>query len=162
MKRKVLFAIAAFFCFFMVNAQAQSSFHNLVDNRALEYIGKMAHPAQTILDYDITGSSSSYIDVNIKFESLMRSYWEPYRINLRRFLGETYPYSIVRKRAVSIYEPFLAIDILSSVFQNIARWAGYSKSDHDNAIRALYGVSETELSKEQKAAIMLMSYLVED
>jgi hypothetical protein len=159
MKRKVLFAIAAFFCFFMVNAQAQSNFRYYIDSDAMEYIGKMAHPAQTILGSEITRSSSSSIDINIRFESLMRSYWEPYRINLRTYNGVPYVYSIVRTRAVSIYEPFLAIDVLSSVFRNIARWAGYSVSDSADAIRALYGVSESELSKEQKAAIMLMNYL---
>jgi hypothetical protein len=144
----------------MVNAQAQSRFRSLIDEDAMEYIGKLFHPAQTVLNAEVTKSTSTYIDVNIKFESLMRCYWEPYRINLRQYQGKSYAYSIIElKKLVSVSPQWIPIDVPESVFKDIARWAGYSESDHDNAIRALYGVSESELSNGQKAAILLMNHL---
>ena len=162
MKRTVLFlAIAALFCF-TVNAQAQSSIHYLMDFDTMEYIGSLAHPAQTVLNAEVTRSTASYIDINIKFESLMRNYWEPYRINLKQFRGTTYAYSIVRTKSVSIYEPFIAIEWATSLVSSLAANMGYSKSDNEEAVRALYGTSESGLTKEQKAAIMLMNYLFGD
>ena len=162
MKRTVLFlAIAAFFCF-TVKAQAQSSIHYLMDFDTMEYIGSLAHPAQTVLDAEVTRSTASYIDINIKFESLMRNYWEPYRINLRQFRGTTYAYSIVRTRAVSIYEPFIALDWISSFVHSLAVNLRHSKSDNAEVIRDLYNTTEDGLTKEQKAAIMLTNYVYGD
>ncbi len=159
MKRTVLFlAIAALFCF-TVKAQAQSSIHYLMNDDAMTYIGDLAHPLQKVLDTQYVGGTDSYIDIKIEFESLMRSYWEPYRINLRRYNGVTYAYSIVRTRRVSVHEAFLGLDIATTLLGNVFEWAGYSKSDNDEAIRVLYGVSERDLTKEQKAAIALMNYL---
>lgn len=162
MKRTILFfALAAFLCLFTIKAQAQSSLHRyLQDNEdAIEYIGNMAHPAQDVLDVEYVRGSSSYIDVRIKFESLMRNYWEPYRINLRQRNGFTYAFSIERTSAVSIYEPFIALDWTTSLVRSLAANVGYSTSDSAEAIRILYDTSESNLSKNQKAAIMLMNYI---
>ena len=164
MKKTVLFlAIAALFCF-TVKAQAQSDFHRYLQNNddAIEYIGNMAHPAQDVLDVEYVNGTSSYIDVNIKFASLMRNYWEPYRINLRRYNGVTYAYSIVRTRAVSIYEPFIALDWISSFVHSLAVNLRHSKSDNAEVIRDLYNTTEDGLTKEQKAAIMLTNYVYGD
>ena len=163
MKRTVLFlAIAALFCF-TVKAQAQSIQSYLQNNDdAIEYIGSLAHPAQDVLDTEYVKGTSSYIDVNIKFSSLMRNYWEPYRINLRQYNGFTYAYSIVRTRAVSIYEPFIALDWATSLVHSLAVNMGHSTADNAEVIRLLYGTTEDGLTKEQKAAIMLMNYIYGD
>ena len=164
MKRKVLFlAFAAIISFFMVNARAQSIHSYLQNHRsAIEYIGKLAHPAQSVQDVEYVKGTSSYIDVNIEFGSLLRSYWEPYRINLKQYDGFTYAYSIVRTRAVSIYEPFIALDWFVGFIGSVSSAMGHSASDYDNEYRILYGTSESGLSKEQKAAIMLMNYIYGD
>ena len=163
MKRKVLFlALAAFFCLFTVRAQDQSSIHSLMDFETMEYIGNLAHPAHDVLDAEYVSGTSDYIDINIKFSSLMRTYWEPYRINLRQYNGFTYAYSIVRTRAVSIYEPFIALDWATSLVHSLAVNVGHSTADNADVIRLLYGTTEDGLTKEQKAAIMLMNYIYGD
>lgn len=167
MKRKVLFlALAALFCLFTVRAQDQSSIHSLMDFETMEYIGNLAHPAHDVLDAEYVSGTSDYIDINIKFSSLMRTYWEPYRINLKQYNGVTYVYNIVRTREVSIYEPFqlLSLRFLYSEvalcypkISFIAKYLGFS--DNDEAIRILYGTSEKDLTNAQRAAILLMDYL---
>lgn len=160
MKRKLLFfAIAALFSCYVTNTQAQTDIMSCMKSEsAMKFIGDMAHPAQTVLDVKYVGATSSYIDINIQFKSLMRSYWEPYRITLKQYAGVTYPYSIDRTKKVSIYEPFLALGVLTSISGSIFREMGYSTSDREKMIRALYGTSEENLTKEQKAAINLMNY----
>ena len=164
MKRKVLFlAIAAFFSIYLSNAQAQSSIHSCVrNNSTMEYIGDMAHPAQTVLDVEYVNGTSSYIDIRIKFKSKMREYWEPYRIILKQHEGVTYAYEIRRTEKVSIWRPFAAIDVATFIASSVAEHLGYSKSDNDEMIRALYGSSERNLTEGQKAAIILMDYCFGD
>ena len=162
MKRTVLFlAIAALFCF-TVKAQAQSNIHSDLDYNAMVFIGKSAHPLQRVLDAEYVRGTSDYIDINIKFKSQVRSYWEPYRINLRQYYGVSYAYSIERTRRVSVHESFIGMYFLSTFISNIAAYLGFSQSDDAEAIRVLYGTSETSLTKEQKAAIALMNYLYGD
>ena len=92
----------------------------------------------------------------------MRNYWEPYRINLREYKGITYAYSIVRTKAVSIFEHHIPIDLPSSIIRSVADYMGFSTSDNDEAIRVLYGTTKDGLTYEQKAAILLMGYLYGD
>lgn len=159
MKRTVLFlAIAALFCF-TVKAQAQTNIHSDLDYYAMLYIGKLAHPLQQVLDAEYVRGTSDYIDINIEFKSQVRSYWEPYRINLKQYYGEYYAYSIERTRRVSVHESFIGMYFFSTFISNIAAYMGFSQSDDADAIRVLYGTSETSLTKEQKAAIALMNYL---
>ena len=163
MKRRVLFlALAALFCFLTVKAQAQSDLHLYLQNNddAIEYIGSLFHPAQDVLDTEYVKGTSSYIDINIKFSSLMRNYWEPYRINLKQFNGITYAYSIVKTNAG--HDHLIPFDFTSSFIRSTAEYVGLSASDNDEAIRILYGTTEDGLTTEQKAAIMLMNYIYGD
>lgn len=165
MKRKVLFlTFAALFCLFTIKAQAQSIFHRYLQNNddAIEYIGSLFHPAQDVLDTEYVKGTSSYIDINIKFESLMRNYWEPYRINLKQYNGVTYAYSIVRTKAVSVPVTPILIGWDSSLVHSLAVHFGPSTADNAEVIRLLYGTTEDGLTYEQKAAIMLMNYISSD
>ena len=160
MKRKVFFlTVAVLFCLFTVQAQAQSSFHAYLQNNedAIEYIGSLAHPAQDVLDTEYVKGTSSYIDISIKFSSLMRNYWEPYRINLKQYNGVTYAYSIVKTKAG--HDHLIPFDFTSSFICSTAEYVGLSASDNDEAIRILYGTSEKDLTNAQRAAILLMDYL---
>ena len=163
MKRKVLFlTFAALFCLFTIKAQAQSIFHRYLQNNddAIEYIGSLFHPAQDVLDTEYVKGTSSYIDINIKFEGLMRNYWEPYRINLKQYNGVTYAYSIVKTKPS--HDHIIPFDFSPSIIRSVADYMGFSTSDSDEAIRVLYGTTKDGLTYEQKAAILLMNYLYGD
>lgn len=161
MKRKVLFlALAAFFCLFTVRAQDHSSIHSLMDFEAMEFIGNLAHPTQEVLDAEYVKGTSSYIDIKIKFSSIVRNYWEPYRINLKQYNGITYAYSIVKTKPS--HDHIIPFDFSPSIIRSAAVYMQLSELDNDEAILALYGVSVSELADAQKAAIMLMNYIYGD
>lgn len=144
-----------------LRSSAQSPITFARSTTAMEFVGGMAHPMQDVLDVRCLDYGSDYVDISIKFGSLLRDYWENYRINLKSINGNQYYYSIVRTKQVSIYDPFNGLSLSRGLISGIANYMGYGSREDDDVLRVLYGNTLSNMSASQLAAYNLFCYYLD-